>query len=101
MWKARQSGFMNGREEPYFPNATNRVLGIENREKEAIRALGKINQERLRRSSENAGGAPPLPWGPFWSEWKKTHPLDGESEGFSNLHREHRGGDETSFLPNY
>ena len=82
-----RSGFINAREAPYFPDVTNRVLRMENREKEAVRALGKINQERLRRAAEDTQSTTPLPWGPFWKEWKQTHPMDGEpgydhSEGF-------------------
>lgn len=73
-----QSGFINSREQPYFPDVTNRVLRMENREKEAVRALGKINQERLRRAAEDASSTAPLPWGPFWKEWKQTHAMDGE-----------------------
>jgi hypothetical protein len=88
-----KSGFMNSRETPYFPDVTNRVLRMENREKEAMRALGKINQERLRRASEDTSSTTPLPWGTFWSEWKKTHPMDGEQEGF-------RGG-MGDLMPNY
>lgn len=82
----RQSSFMNGREQPYFPDVTNRVLRMENREKEAVRALGKINQERLRRAAEDSSSTTPLPWGPFWNEWKQTHVMDGEdvAEGFEH-----------------
>ena len=78
------NGFSNSREAPYFPDVTNRVLRMENREKEAVRALGKINQERLRRTAEDSATTAPLPWNAFWNEWKQTHPLDGEevSEGF-------------------
>lgn len=81
-----RSGFVNAREAPYYPDVTNRVLRMENREKEAVRALGKINQERLRRAAEDTSSTTPLPWGPFWREWKQTHPMDGEAgyglEGF-------------------
>ena len=75
---ALSDGFNNHRENPYFPDVTNRVLRMENREKEAIRALGKINQERLRRAAEDDSSTTPLSWGPFWKEWRQTHPLDGE-----------------------
>jgi hypothetical protein len=74
----------NSREPPYYPDVTNRVLRMEDREREAIRALGKINQERLRRAAEDSNTASPLPWDPFWNEWKQTHPLDGE--GVSGFH---------------
>ncbi len=70
--------FINARETPYFPDVTNRVLRMENREKEAVRALGKIDQERLRRAAEDTSSTTPLPWGPFWKEWKATHVIDGE-----------------------
>ena len=81
LWKSRMEQFSGGREAPYFPNVTNRVLRTENREKNAVRALGKINQERMRRRGEE-----PLPWGPFWDEWKKTHPLDDDmTEGYNNF----------------
>jgi hypothetical protein len=83
VWDSRD-GFLSSREQPYFPDVTNRVLRMENREKEAVRSLGKINQERLRRSAEDSSSTTPMPWGPFWDEWKKTHPLDGEVEGFSS-----------------
>ena len=83
------SSFMNPRESPYFDGVTNRILRMENREKDAVRALGKINQERLRRAAEDTSSTTPLPWGPFWEEWKKTHPLyDGEDpvgEGFQSF----------------
>ena len=80
------SGFINAREQPYFPDVTNRVLRMENREKEAVRALGKINQERLRRASEDTSSTTPLPWGPFWKEWKQTHVMEGEdvASGFED-----------------
>jgi hypothetical protein len=80
-----RSGFMGSRDEPYFSDVTNRVLRMENREKDAVRALGKINQERLRRASEDTMGTNPLPWGPFWKEWQETHVMDGEDvkESFS------------------
>ncbi len=73
----RKSSFMNSREAPYFPDVTNRVLRMENREKEAVRALAKINQERLRRSAGSVSNNP-LQWGAFYDEWKKTHPLGSE-----------------------
>jgi len=81
-----RSGFINSREQPYFPDVTNRVLRMENREKEAVRALGKINQERLRRAAEDTSSTTPLPWGPFWKEWKQTHVMDGEdvASGFED-----------------
>jgi hypothetical protein len=81
-----RSGFMGSRDAPYFSDVTNRVLRMENREKDAVRALGKINQERLRRASEDTMGTNPLPWGPFWKEWQETHVMDGEDvpkEAFS------------------
>lgn len=88
------NGFMNNSEAPYYPDVTNRVLHMENREKEAMRALGKINQERLRRAADDTSSTTPLPWDAFWSEWKKTHPMDGEdvASGF-------RG--DGSLMPNY
>ena len=61
------------------------LLSMENREREAVQALAKINQERLRRASEHDDGMSPLPWGPFWAEWQKTHADDGD------------GGDEEGF----
>jgi hypothetical protein len=73
-----QNGFVNNREAPYFPDVTNRVLHMENREKEAVRALAKINQERLRRAAEDTSSTTPIAWEQFWKEWKQTHPLDGE-----------------------
>jgi hypothetical protein len=89
----RQSGFINAREQPYFPDVTNRVLRMENREKEAVRALGKINQERLRRASEDTASTTPLAWGPFWKEWKQTHVMDGEDvvSGFESAFESNMG----------
>lgn len=88
--KVSEDGFMNSREQPYFPDVTNRVLHMENREKEAVRALGKINQERLRRAAEDTSSTAPLQWGPFWKEWKQTHPIDGEdvTSGFQSFEEE-------------
>lgn len=84
-YDAKQSeDFVNPREAPYFPDVTNRVLRMENREKEAVRALGKINQERMRRAAEDSASTTPLAWGPFWREWKQTHPVDGE-EGYGGV----------------
>ena len=77
-FKEGRDSFLNSREQPYFPDVTNRVLRIENREKEAVRALGKINQERLRRAAADDMSTTPLPWAAFWEEWKKTHPIDVE-----------------------
>ena len=89
LWKSRQEPFSNSREPPYFPGASNRLIRVENREKEATRALAKINQERLRRRASHISdptSTDPIPWGPFWQEWKNTHPLDGElKEGFASF----------------
>lgn len=98
-YHSRTSGFVNSREGPYFPDVTNRVLRMENREKEAVRALGKINQERQRRAAEDTADTAALAWGPFWKEWKSTHPVDGEAgyvpgtEGFEDR----KGGYVTNF----
>jgi hypothetical protein len=93
-FKEGRDSFLNAREQPYFPDVTNRVLRIENREKEAVRALGKINQERLRRAAADDMSTTPLPWAAFWEEWKKTHPIDVEygyagydEEGFKSKDR--------------
>ena len=80
--KQLADGFINSREDPYFPEVANYTLGREDREHAAVRALGKINQERIRRAADAADDTKPLPWGPFWEEWKRTHPLDG-AEGMS------------------
>lgn len=71
--------FVNSREAPYFSDVTNRVLRMENREKEAIRALSKINQERLRRQAERPDAT--VPWKDHWSDWKRANPL-GEEQMF-------------------
>ena len=68
--------FIGGRETPYFSDVTNRVLRLENREKEAIRALAKINQERLRRQAERPDAT--VPWDSHWAEWKRANPLGEE-----------------------
>lgn len=84
--EGRTSGFINAREGPYYPDVTNRVLRMENREREAIRALGKINQERLRRKADTADPADePIPWDQFWADWKVNHPMEGDPviSGFS------------------
>lgn len=65
------STFINSRDAPYFPDVTNDILKREDMEAEAVRALAKINQERVRRASPS--DSDPLPWGPFWEEWKQTH----------------------------
>jgi hypothetical protein len=92
-YNMNSSGFVNSREAPYFPDVTNRVLRMENREKEAVRALGKINSERQRRAVEDSSDNNTLEWGPFWKEWKATHPMDGEeASGFSNDFEEKLGG---------
>lgn len=96
LWQQKTNGFMNSREPPYFPDVSNRVLRMENRERDAMRALGKINQERLRRSSEDSVAAAPLPWDSFWEEWKKTNPVDddgADTEGFQ--------GGSSNLMPNY
>jgi hypothetical protein len=85
--QARREPFMNSREAPYFPDVTNRVLRMENREKEAVRALGKINQERLRRSADESAGSAPVPWDSFWSEWQLTHPAEGMVGSFEDSMR--------------
>ena len=71
--------FVNTRETPYFSDVTNRVLRMENREKEAIRALAKINQERLRRQAERPDAT--VPWSDHWAEWKRANPLGEEQLG--------------------
>lgn len=68
--------FIGGRETPYFSDVTNRVLRLENREKDAIRALAKINQERLRRQAERPDAT--VPWDSHWAEWKRANPLGEE-----------------------
>ena len=65
------STFMNNRDAPYFPDVTNDVLRREDMEAEAVRALAKINQERVRRAPPS--DTAPLEWGPFWDEWRQTH----------------------------
>ena len=65
------SGFINSRHAPYFSDVTNDVLRREDTEAEAVRALAKINQERVRRAPPSDSA--PLEWGPFWDEWKQTH----------------------------
>jgi hypothetical protein len=77
-----KSSFLNSREAPYFPDVSNRILRIENREQEAIRAFNKINQTRVSRGGDDSA---PLPWGAFWSEWQATHSNDddGYSEGMA------------------
>jgi hypothetical protein len=84
-----RSSFMGDRSAPHFSDVTNTVLRSEDREKEAVRALGKINQERLRRAAEDSNSTTPLPWEPFWKEWKATHPMESDGgryneEGFSD-----------------
>ena len=65
-------GFMNSREQPFFTGVTNKVVRMENHEKEAIRALGKINQERMRRNIDDTSSTSPIAWEPFWKEWQRT-----------------------------
>jgi hypothetical protein len=51
---------------------------METRERAAIRALGKINAERMRRAAGNGVTASPLAWEPFWTDWKAAHPDPNE-----------------------
>ena len=92
-----RDGFLNSREKPYYPDATNHTLRFENREKAAIRALGKINHERLRRSDIDLNA--PLKWEPFYAEWKKNHPIDGESRSVEGMHGEPVGLDPNELVP--
>lgn len=71
-----RESFIGSRETPYFSDVTNRVLRLENREKEAIRALAKINQEKLRRQAERPDAT--VPWNSHWNEWKRSNPLGEE-----------------------
>lgn len=73
------STFMNNRDAPYFPDVTNDVLRREDMEAEAVRALAKINQERIRRAPPSDSA--PLEWGPFWDEWRQTHGSSDYSAG--------------------
>ena len=80
-----KSGFAGSREEPYFSDVPNSTLQSEDRTREAIRTLSKINQERLRRAAADPNA--PLEWEPYYKEWEKTHPLDtdnGGVEGYEN-----------------
>lgn len=76
MIPGREDAFIGNRETPYFSDVTNRVLRLENREKEAIRALAKINQERLRRQAERPDAT--VPWDSHWADWKRANPLGEE-----------------------
>ena len=91
--RRHESAFMNSREAPYYDSSPNRTVRMEDRERAAVRALAKINQERLRKSEAAAaleaaetGVSAPLAWDAFWKEWKINNPLDGEdiSEGYQN-----------------
>jgi hypothetical protein len=79
--------FMNNRDAPYFPDVTNDVIRREDMEAEAVRALAKINQERIRRAPPSDSA--PLEWGPFWDEWRQTHGgvdyAGNVSEGFVDV----------------
>jgi len=79
--------FINSRDAPYFPDVTNDVLRREDMEAEAVRALAKINQERVRRAPPSDSA--PLEWGPFWDEWRQTHGSSdysgGMMEGNTNM----------------
>ena len=89
---AKQS-FMNNRDAPYFPDVTNDVLRREDMEAEAVRALAKINQERVRRAPPSDSA--PLEWGPFWDEWRQTHgstDYASNTEGFNIKELENRAG---------
>lgn len=91
--KLNESAFMNSREAPYYDSPPNRTVQMEDRERAAVRALAKINQERLRKAEAAAaaeaaatGVSAPLAWDAFWKEWKVNHPLDGEDipDGYQN-----------------
>jgi hypothetical protein len=77
------STFMNNRDAPYFPDVTNDVLRREDMEAEAVRALAKINQERVRRAPPSDSA--PLEWGPFWDEWRQTHGSSDYSAGIEGF----------------
>jgi hypothetical protein len=88
-----KSAFMNSRETPYYDSYPNRTMQMEDRERAAVLALAKINQERLRKAEAAAaaeaaetGVSAPLAWDAFWKEWKVNHPLDGEDvvDGYRN-----------------
>lgn len=67
--------FMNSRETPYFDSVSNDTLRREEREEAAVRVLGKINQERLRRKAERDADVMPVPWEQHWDDWQKQNPL--------------------------
>jgi len=70
--------FVNSREDPYFSTVSSRILSAENRQNNAIRALAKINQERLRRKAVTTDKAKePVPWDVFWPEWQRANELEG------------------------
>jgi len=57
------------REPPIFQEVSVDTLRTEDQEREAVAALAKINSERVRRRPEMEYD--PLPWAPFWNDWKK------------------------------
>jgi hypothetical protein len=63
-----KSGF-GTREPPIFQEVSVDTLRTEDREREAVAALAKINSERTRRRPDMEYD--PLPWKPFWDDWKK------------------------------
>jgi hypothetical protein len=72
------SGFFGSSDDPVYMDSPNSVVRSEDREREAVMALSKINQERQRRISAGEQVGPATPWPTFWQEWQASRPLDGD-----------------------
>lgn len=72
------SGFFGGSSDPVYTEAPNNIVRSEDREREAVMALSKINQERQRRMATGEVLGPATSWDKFWPDWQSTHPQDGD-----------------------
>lgn len=70
------SGFFGSSDDPVYMDSPNSVVRSEDREREAVMALSKINQERQRRISAGEQVGPATSWPVFWQEWQASRPLD-------------------------
>lgn len=77
------AGFGN-REPPIFQEVSVDTLRSEDQERAAVAALAKINQARVSRRPEMEYD--PLPWKPFWNEWKKEN-----TDIYSGYSNEYKG----------
>jgi hypothetical protein len=66
--------FLGSREAPFFSGVSNSTLRKEDDQQAAVRVLGKINQERLRRKTARDADVAPVQWEQHWDDWQKQNP---------------------------